>query len=195
MSRPRKVVFVVLAILTITGVTVWALFFKTYHLATVQKNVLYRDGCQKPGEFANAINRVKPRTVVSLIDDRELNDPKKPQFQIEQQLLDLHGIKLERIPVKLGGWPTKEDVERFLAITQDPANQPVLVHCAQGVRRTGMMVAAYQEAVLGMTDDKAKQEMMTFGHSDRTVSDVKRFIDGYDPKTGTVPPPVEGSEE
>ena len=109
-----------LASCTIAGVTAWSLFFKTYHLATVQKNVLYRDGCQKPGEFANAINRVKPRTVVSLIDDRELNDPKKPQFKMEEKLLRLHGIRLERIPVKLGGWPTKEDVERFMAITQDP---------------------------------------------------------------------------
>jgi hypothetical protein len=49
-----------------------------------------------------------------------------------------------------------------------------------------MMVAAYQEAVMGMSDEKAKQELMTFGHSQRTVTDVQRFIDGYDPKTGTV---------
>jgi hypothetical protein len=29
--------------------------------------------------------------------------------------------------------------------------------------------------------------MLTFGHSQRTIKDVQKFIDGYDPKTGAVP--------
>jgi protein tyrosine phosphatase (PTP) superfamily phosphohydrolase (DUF442 family) len=195
MSPRRKLVFALLAVLTITGVTVWSLFFKTYHLATVQPNVLYRDGCQKIGEFTNAVNRVKPRTVVSLIDDRELQDPKKGQFKVEAELLAMKGIALERIPVKLGGWPTRQDVARFLSIVNDKQRQPVLVHCAQGVRRTGMMVAAYQESALGMTDEQAKRSLMTFGHSDRTAEDVKRFIDEYDPKTGNVAAGLQESDE
>ena len=192
MSPRRRLAFALVCVVTIAAFATWLLFFKTYHLATVQKGILYRDGCQKTGEFVNAINRVKPRTVVSLIDDNERNDPKKSQFQIEEKLLAMHGITLERIPVKLGGWPTKEDVAKFVEIVKDKDRQPVLVHCAQGVRRTGMMVAAYQEAVMGMSDAQAKAEIMTFGHSDRTANDVKRFIDGYDPKTGNV---LEGQPE
>jgi protein tyrosine phosphatase (PTP) superfamily phosphohydrolase (DUF442 family) len=195
MSPRRRLAFAAVVVLTIAGVTTWLLFFKTYHLATVQKGVLYRDGCQKPGEFVNAIKRVKPRTVVSLIDEKELGDPKKPQFQLEEKLLEMQGITLERIPVKLGGWPTREDVEKFLSIVKDKDRQPVLVHCAQGVRRTGMMVAAYQEAVMGLSDEQAKREILTFGHSERTANDVTRFIDGYDPKTGTVPEGEVGNEE
>jgi protein tyrosine phosphatase (PTP) superfamily phosphohydrolase (DUF442 family) len=195
MTPRRRLAFATVAVLTIVGFTTWLLFFKTYHLATVQKGVLYRDGCQSPGEFVNAINRINPRTVVSLIDDNERNDPKKPQFQIEEKLLAMHRITLERIPVKLGGWPTKEDVGKFLDIVKDKNRQPVLVHCAQGVRRTGMMVAAFQEAVMGMNDEQAKAEIMTFGHSDRTANDVKRFIEGYDPKTGNVPEGMSESDE
>ena len=195
MSPRRRFAFAAVVVLTIAGFATWLLFFKTYHLATVQQGVLYRDGCQKPSEFVNAINRVKPRTVVSLIDANELHDPRKPQFQMEEKLLALHGITLERIPVKLGGWPTKEDVAKFLEIVKDKNRQPVLVHCAQGVRRTGMMVAAYQEAVMGMSDAQAKAEILTFGHSDRTASDVRRFIEGYDPKTGAVPEGMGQSDE
>jgi protein tyrosine/serine phosphatase len=55
------------------------------------------------------------------------------------------------------------------------------VHCAQGVRRTGMMVAAYQESVLGYDRERATQEILRFGHSDRSIGDVRRFIDVYDP--------------
>lgn len=182
----------------VTGVCaflVWRQYFETYHLATVQPGVLYRDGVQKPREFDTALRKVKPRTVVSLIDEKEVNDPRKPQFKIEEQMLAEKGIRLERIPVKLGGWPEREDVERFIKITRDPKNQPVLVHCAQGVRRTGMMVAAYQQAVLGLDDEAAREAMLTFGHSDRTVNDVKRFIEEYDPQTGKVPEGLASSKE
>ena len=114
--RPLTTIAIV-ALLIGAGVFVYKTFLETYHLATVQPGVLYRDGCQKPSEFVRAIDKVKPRTVVSLIDDAELVDARKPQFKIEQQLLAERGVRLERIPVKLGGWPSKEDVERFLAIT------------------------------------------------------------------------------
>jgi len=88
---------------------------------------------------------------------------------------------LVRIPVPLGGWPTDEQVKEFLKIVQDPARQPVLVHCAQGVRRTGMMVAAYQESVMKFDREQAKSAILDFGHSQRTIGDVQRFIDIYDP--------------
>jgi len=119
----------------------------------------------------------------------------KPQFQSEKEYLEKKGIRLERIPVKLGGWPTKKDVDRFFEIVNDPQAQPVLVHCAQGVRRTGFMAAAYQMKQLGYDKDRAKESILRFGHSDRTANDVIRFIDGYDPATGTVPENLMPSNE
>lgn len=71
--------------------------------------------------------------------------------------------------------------------TKNTKYQPMLIHCAQGVRRTGMLVAAYQMTVLGWDKEKTKAAILTFGHSDRTVNDVKKFIDVYDPVTQTVP--------
>jgi protein tyrosine phosphatase (PTP) superfamily phosphohydrolase (DUF442 family) len=105
------------------------------------------------------------------------------------------GIKDVRVPVRLGGWPATQDVRKFLEVVQDQQNQPVLVHCAQGVRRTGMMVAAFQESALGWDDAKVKSNMLTFGHSRRTVKDVERFIDVYDAKQRAVTAQLEQSEE
>ena len=45
-------------------------WFDTYHLKTVQEGVLYRDGVQSIHEFKTAVNRVKPRTVVCLVDEK-----------------------------------------------------------------------------------------------------------------------------
>lgn len=187
--RARRIVpLITVLVLTAVAFFVWRHYFATYHLATVQEGVLYRDGARSVHELELAIDKVRPRMVVCLVDDNELADPNKPQFGEEFSLLKQRGIKAERIPVKLGGWPSTDDVRRFLAATADPGNRPVLVHCAQGVRRTAMMVAAYQESVLGHDKEKAKAEILAFGHSDNTVNDIRRFIDGYDPKTQTVPP-------
>jgi protein-tyrosine phosphatase len=121
---------------------------------------------------------VKPKTVVSLVDDSE--NAREP-FAEESALCEENGADLVRIAVPLGGWPTSEQVREFLQIAGDPSRQPVLVHCAQGVRRTGMMVAAYQESVMKFDRDQAKAALLAFGHSQRTVGDVQRFIDVYDP--------------
>jgi protein tyrosine phosphatase (PTP) superfamily phosphohydrolase (DUF442 family) len=174
----------------IASVFVWKQYFSTYHLATVQPGVLYRDGASNLSQFKVAVGKVQPRTVVCLVDDDEYVDPDKPQFHQEIVYLRGRGIRVERIRVILGGWPSSEDVQQFLALATDRANQPVLVHCAQGVRRTAMMVAAYQESVLGYDKEKAKASILTFGHSDKTINDIKRFIDGYDPQSRTVSLPA-----
>jgi protein tyrosine/serine phosphatase len=155
---------------------------RAYHLAVVQAGVLYRDGAKSDRQFATALDDVKPRTVVSLIDAVEQADPGKPQFAQEAKTCEAHGARLERIEVKLGGWPSSENIQKFLAVVADEKNRPVLVHCAQGVRRTAFFVAAYQMSVLGYDKQKAKSEILTFGHSDNTINDIRRFIDGYDAK-------------
>lgn len=194
----KVITFCVIALaVAVGGVSAWAWteYVQTYHLETVQDGVLFRDGNRGMREFETAVRKAKPRTVVSLIDDRELADPHKPMFAQEMDWCKQQGVNVVRIPVKLGGWPTTDDVRKFLDVVQDKQNQPVLVHCAQGVRRTGMFVAAYQESVLGWDDAKAKAELLTFGHSQRTVKDVQRFIDVYDAKTRTVTAQLEQSEE
>ena len=182
--RPRGSHFpVILALLLAAAAGITWRYFHTYHFAAVQPGVLYRDGNHSPAEFAAALRRVGPKTVISLVDDEEMA---QPQFQAERVYCQAHGIDLVRIPINLGGWPTDAQVQEFLRIASDKARQPVLVHCAQGVRRTGMMTAAYQESILGYDPEQAKAAVLSFGHSEHTIADVRKFIDGYDPKTRRV---------
>ena len=178
---PILIIAIPFVALAVVGFLVWRQYFETYHLATVEVGKLYRDGNRGERELANTLRKVQPKTVVCLIDDEELSDKQKPEFAAEVELLKQQGVDLVRIPVKLGGWPTASDIGAFLSIVSDNSRQPVLVHCAQGVRRTGMMVATYQETVLGWDDKKTKAAILTFGHSERSIGDVRKFIEVYDP--------------
>jgi protein tyrosine/serine phosphatase len=171
----------------------WYRNLQTYHLAPVQIGVLYRDGNRDLREFTHALKLTQAKTVVSLIDDHELNDPTKPQFLQETNYCTANGIQYIRIPVQLGGWPSSEDLKTFIRIVTDPVNQPVLVHCAQGVRRTGMFVAAFQESVLHESPDQTKNEILGFGHKAADTDDVRSFIDDYDPVKQTLPPKERGA--
>ena len=184
------------AVILIAGLVIWRQWFKTYHLATVDEGKLYRDGNRGLREYRNMLRRVKPRTGVSLIDDVEAIDPTKPEFADEEAYLrTCPDVKFERIAVPLGGWPDSAAIERFLSIATDATRQPVVVHCAQGVRRTGMLAAAYQMSVLGWSKERATAEILTFGHSMRTVGDVQRFIDVYDSRAGRMTEAFEQSKE
>jgi protein tyrosine/serine phosphatase len=180
-SRRGRVVAVLAIVLALAGFLVWRQFFQTYHLVVVDPGKLYRDGNRSLREFKNTLRKTSPRTVIAIIDPQEYNEP---EFVAARELVQSRGIAYHWIPIKAGAYPRPEQVREFLAIASNPANHPVLYHDDEGIRRAGMMMAAYQETVLGYDDAKTIAAMQTFGHSERTIKDVRRFIEAYDPTKG-----------
>lgn len=183
--NPRMVVLLsVLAVILAGGGTwIYLYFFDTYHFLPVHEKVLYRDGFRGVREFNTAMTDSGAKGIISLCDEKEYL---KPPLNQEIEFLTHTKAKFFSIPVRLGGYPNTEQVRQFLKTVEDARRQPYIVHCAQGIRRTGMMVAAYQMSVLGWTKEQAKGNIKAFGHSERTIGDIKRFIDVYDPATRTV---------
>jgi protein tyrosine phosphatase (PTP) superfamily phosphohydrolase (DUF442 family) len=177
----RLIVAAIVAIILAAGFLVWRYYFETYHLVVVDPGKLYRDGNRSLREFRNTLRKTNPRTVVAIIDQEEYNEP---EFVAARELARSRGLEWMWIPIKAGAYPRPEQVREFLAIANDPAKQPVLYHDDEGIRRAGMMMAAYQESVLGYDDAKAKASIQAFGHSDRTINEVRQFIDAYDPVKG-----------
>ena len=125
--RRRPWPALVAILLLVVGVElVWQRYFATYHLATVQTGVLYRDGAANIRQLKAAIDQMNAKTVICLIDDQELADPAKPQFRQEMDFLKQKSVRVERVPIALGGWPATPDVQRFLDLVNDKNNQPVL---------------------------------------------------------------------
>jgi protein tyrosine phosphatase (PTP) superfamily phosphohydrolase (DUF442 family) len=181
--RGRWTLWVLVAALIAAVAGAYFTWFATYHFVIVDKGKLYRDGNRGIREFRNAVRQSGARTVISIVDDTEVQ---APEFRDEEAYLAQHGIEYVRIPIRKGRYPTNEQLKQFLAIASDPVKQPVLYHDNEGIRRAGMMMAAYQESVLGYDDARAKAAIQRFGHSDRTLNDVVRFIEGYDGRTREV---------
>jgi protein tyrosine/serine phosphatase len=74
-----------------------------------------------------------------------------------------------------------------MRIVNDPANQPVYVHCVGGRHRTGVMTAAYRMSEDGWNADRAFKEMKDFKFgADFLHSEFKDFVYGYQPQHAVV---------
>jgi protein tyrosine/serine phosphatase len=90
------------------------------------------------------------------------------------------GVRYEQIAFDT--WHVKEDyVVRFLNIVNNPANQPVLLHCKHGSDRTGMMTAIYRIVEQGWSKQDAIAEMTQGGFGYHPIwSNLIRYIEKMD---------------
>src|ERR1700722_19786790 len=129
-AMPKNILPTILIVIVLIAIGggIWYAFFDHYHYAVVKNGVLYRDGIRSMHELDLTARDSHVKTIVSLVDDNEIN---QPPFTDEQAYAAAHHITVDRVPIPLGGWPDGDQIRRFLAIAADPANQPVLVHCHQ----------------------------------------------------------------
>jgi len=81
----------------------------------------------------------------------------------EEEEARSRGLRYFNVPFKRAGRPREADIELVLSIINTPENQPVFVHCAQGVDRTGTVIAVYRIAHDGWTSEEAKAEANRYG--------------------------------
>lgn len=98
----------------------------------------------------------------------------------EPRMVQSAGMKFYRIPMSSRSRPPPDTVARFLTLANDPANQPVFVHCEKGRHRTGAMTAVYRIAQDGWTADRAYQEMREYGFGPAVFhSALRNFVYDY----------------
>jgi tyrosine-protein phosphatase SIW14 len=131
----------------------------------------YFRGAQPDGDDYAELAKFGIKLVVDLQADGEAS---------EQQLVENAGMKFYRIPMTTRVAPTSEQIASFLKLVNDPANQPVYVHCAGGRHRTGVMTAIYRMTHDSWTSEKAFKEMKQYKFgADFLHPEFKKFVYAY----------------
>jgi tyrosine-protein phosphatase SIW14 len=137
-----------------------------------QVNANYYRGAQPAERDYADLAALGVKTIINLTsDDAEANEP---------GLAARAGMKYVQIPMSTHEAPTSAQLAQFLGIVNDPASQPVYVHCVGGRHRTGVMTAAYRMTADSWTSDQAFKEMKQYKFgADFLHPEFKKFVYGY----------------
>jgi protein tyrosine/serine phosphatase len=139
-------------------------------------NDSYFRGAQPVAADYASLAAMGVKTIINLTShDADPNEP---------GMVARHGMMYLQIPMSTRVEPTKDQIASFLAIVNDPARQPVYVHCVGGRHRTGVMTAVYRMTHDGWTAERAFREMKQYKYgADFLHPEFKRFVYNYRPGT------------
>lgn len=132
----------------------------------------YYRGSQ-PGENQfSELRRLGIRTVIDL---------RKDKLNQAAEWARAAGLQYINIPLTTKRPATDQQTTDFLNIVNDPANQPVFVHCKGGRHRTGEMTAIYRITRDGWTAKQAYEEMKKYDFEDSFFypRSLKKYVFAY----------------
>ena len=136
-------------------------------------NATYFRGAQPTGHDYTDLASLGVKTVIDL-QEYGVKD--------ERDLVEKSGMRYVNIGMNTRVNPTEGQIKQFLSIVNDPAKQPVYVHCAGGRHRTGVMTAIYRMTQEGWASDAAFKEMKKYRFgADFMHPEFKKFVLTYHP--------------
>ncbi len=157
-------------------------------LREVTPGVLYRSGQLPVDGFADAVAKYGIKTIVNL--QEEAPDPDVFEGFFTQRTiketevcrrLGLRYVHIGPDVLHPSEIPAKRPkaVDQFLAVMDDPANYPVLLHCRAGLHRTGILSAVYRMEYQGWTTARAIRELKAHGFGEYACSGANDYIKQY----------------
>src|SRR5262245_34315032 len=98
----------------------------------------YYRGAQPKGEDFKALSALGVKMIIDLASEGDAREEANSRAA---------GMSFVRIPMTTHQVPSPAVIAQFLSIVNNPANQPVYVHCIGGKHRTGVMTAIYRMTV------------------------------------------------
>jgi protein tyrosine/serine phosphatase len=157
-------------------------------LRTIAPGILYRSGQMDARGFAETVRRHGIRLIINLQD--EYPDPELPWNYFgggtirEKELCDRLNVRYVWLPpdiISRRKHPAERPaaIDRFLALLDDPANRPALIHCRAGLHRTGVMAAVYRMEYEGYSPAEALREVRANGFGEFACTSANDYIAQY----------------
>ena len=158
-------------------------FFRPHpkRLQTVQDHVLYRSAQPTSRQLPRLVDEYGIRTLLIVREGDSERVADELTFARE------HGLKAVHIPI-VSRQPIPDDqVRQFFQCVDDPANQPILVHCSAGRHRTGYLCALYRIERQGWSVAQALDEMLSFTFDKERQPAVLDQLRNYRPQGSSLP--------
>jgi protein tyrosine/serine phosphatase len=162
-------------------------------LLTVDPGRLYRSGQMTAEGFRDAVHSLGIKTVVNVQDD--FPDPDLDQGYWDRRtvketaLCRELGVKYvflspDLAPNRCDPRARPEVLDQWLAVMDDPANWPVLLHCKAGLHRTGVLAAAYRMEYQGWSPQAAFREASGLGYGNWSSANdyVQQYVLNFRPR-------------
>jgi protein tyrosine/serine phosphatase len=157
-------------------------------LRTVAPGKLYRSGQMTADGFADSIRELGIRVVINV--QNEFPDPDLRRSFLDSDTvsesemcrqLGVRYVLLEPDLVSPSTVPPNRPqvIDQFLALLDDPANYPILLHCKAGLHRTGVLVALYRMEYDGWDVAAAMAELKENGFGDMAATSANDYITQY----------------
>lgn len=147
----KRSAIVVTAVLAFAGIYYAANYNLSRHnFAVVEEGKIYRSGQPDDDMLNEMVEKYKLETIISLRGG-------PPRF--EKKFAAEHGIKVISFDLDPHKAPTDEEIKEILAVMDDPANHPALVHCREGADRTGLLCAIRRVIHDGWSLESAEKEL------------------------------------
>ena len=162
-ERPRLlrlVVIVVIVVGVIYGIKNTRYQFIARNFGVVEAGEIYRSGRLTPRMFRKVVGENNIKTVLDL----GAYVPGSPEDLREQQLAEELGAERYRFYLDGDGTGNPNYYVQALRLMSDPEAQPILIHCAAGAQRTGVIVLLYRHIIQGQDLARAYPESFQYKH-------------------------------
>ena len=106
-------------------------------------------------------------------------NPAEPEAAGEGSVVREQGARWHKILMPGTGLATLAQLDEAADFLADPENRPIFIHCAAGVHRTNMSLAAYRLKYCNWTLDTALDEMATNGYDRANDKDKAILLGEY----------------
>ena len=156
----RLVVIVLVVAGVIYGIKKTRYQFIARNFGVVEAGEIYRSGRLTPRMFRKKVGENEIKTVLDL----GAYLPGSPEDLREQELSEELGAERYRFQLDGDGTGNPNCYVQALRLMSDPEAQPILIHCAAGAQRTGVLVLLYRHIIQGEDIAEAYPESFQYKH-------------------------------
>ncbi len=136
---------------------------------------------------SRSIHRMKKYGLKTIVNLRQSKRTDRKERNLAREL----GLNYYHFPLDARREQDPEILQQILNVVEDPARQPVLVHCAQGKDRTGLLAALYKLRNTDLPVEEIRREMLMYGYDEEEFPKLLEVLKKWPraKKTGTTPFP------